>query len=74
LQARSVRLPNDVSPGEAEVIVLESGTDEVVARRRTCTVDELLDARLTPPPGVGPVTLADIERAIEEGATRRGGL
>jgi hypothetical protein len=34
---------------------------------RRLTVDELLAARLTPPPGVGPVSLGDIERAIKPG-------
>jgi hypothetical protein len=38
------------------------------------SVDELLAAKLTPPPGVGPVSLADMERAIEEGAGGRGDL
>ena len=45
---------------------------EPSALGRKLTVDELLDARLTPPPGVGPVSLGDIERAIAEGASRRG--
>ena len=36
------------------------------------SVDEFLAARLIPPPGVGPVTLQDIERAIAEGASGRG--
>ncbi len=31
------------------------------------SVDEVLAARLTPPPGVGPVTLQDMDRAIAEG-------
>ncbi len=39
---------------------------------RQLSVDEFLAARLTPPPGVGPVTLQDIERAIAEGASGRG--
>ena len=39
---------------------------------RRLSVDEFLAARLTPPPGVGPVTLQDIERAIAEGASGRG--
>jgi hypothetical protein len=34
------------------------------------TLDELLAARLTPPLGVGPVSLEDMEKAIEKGATR----
>lgn len=42
--------------------------DIVPEPARRLTIEELLDERLTPPPGVGPVTLADIERAIAEGA------
>jgi hypothetical protein len=35
---------------------------------RTLSVDDLLAARLTPTPGVGPVSLQDMDRAITEGA------
>lgn len=41
---------------------------------RKLSVDEFLAARLTPPAGVGPVSLQDMERAIAEGATGRGGV
>lgn len=41
----------------------------VAERGRTLSVDEFLAARLTPPPGVGPVSLQDMERAIAEGAS-----
>jgi len=41
----------------------------VAERARTLSVDELLAARLTPPPGVGPVSLQDMDRAIAEGAS-----
>jgi len=44
----------------------------VVERRRTLSVDEFLAARLTPPPGVGPVSLQDMDRAIADGASGRG--
>ena len=67
-------LPSDVPPGEAEVIVLEFGSNESIGRGARGTVDDLLASRLTPPPGVGPVTLADMEKAIAEGATGRGGV
>ena len=33
------------------------------------SVDEVLAGRLTPSPGVGPVTLQDMDRAIAEGAS-----
>ncbi len=39
---------------------------------RKLSVDELLAARLTPPPGLGPVSLQDMDRAIAESATGRG--
>ena len=41
----------------------------VAERARTISVDELLAARLTPPPGGGPVSLQDMDRAIAEGAS-----
>jgi hypothetical protein len=46
----------------------------VAERARRLRVDEFLAARLAPPPGVGPVSLQDMERAIAEGATGRGGV
>ena len=46
----------------------------VAERDRTLSVDEFLAARLTPPPGVGPVTLQDMDRAIAEGAIGRGSV
>jgi hypothetical protein len=46
----------------------------VAQRQRKLTVDEFLAARLTPPPGVGPVSLEDMDRAIAEGAIGRGSV
>ena len=46
----------------------------VSERTRALTVDEFLAARLTPPPGVGPMSLEDMDRAVAEGAIRRAGL
>ena len=46
----------------------------VSGRTRTLSVDELLAARLTPPPGVGPVSLQDMDRAIADGASGRGSV
>ena len=40
----------------------------VAERGRTLSVDERLEARLTLPPGVGPVSLPGMDRAITEGA------
>lgn len=38
---------------------------------RALSAEEFLGARLTPPPGVGPVSLQDMDRAIAEGASGR---
>lgn len=46
----------------------------VAERGQALTVDEFLVARLTPPAGVGPVSMQDMELAIAEGAHGRGGL
>jgi len=46
----------------------------IAERGRTLSVDEFLAARLTPPPGVGPVSLQDMDRAIAEGASGRGSV
>jgi hypothetical protein len=40
----------------------------IAERERRLSVDEFLAARLTLPPGVGPVSLQDMDRAIAEGA------
>ena len=46
----------------------------VSERTRALSVDEFLAARLTPPPGVGPVSLQDMDRAIADGASGRGSV
>jgi hypothetical protein len=46
----------------------------VAEREGTLSVDELLAARLTPPPGIGAVSLQDMEHAIAEGAAGRGSV
>ncbi len=73
-QELRLTLPSDFPPGDAEVIVLEAPRVDETKETRKLTVDELLAARLTPPPGVGSVSVADMERAIAEGASGRGGL
>jgi hypothetical protein len=45
---------------------LPSATTET--RRKKLSFDELLALRLEPPPGVGPISDADIEKAIIKGA------
>lgn len=47
---------------------------DAIVHPRTLTVDELLAARLTPPPGVATVSLQDMERAIAESASGRGSV
>ena len=46
----------------------------VAERGSKLSVDEFLAKRLTPAPGVGPVTLQDMDRAIAEGANGRGSV
>jgi hypothetical protein len=55
---------------QVELIALE--TAPAAAPERKLTVDELLSSRIKPPPGVGAVSLEDIERAIAEGALGLG--
>lgn len=52
-----------------ELIALDAAP--ALAPERKLTVDELLASRIKPPPGVGPVSLEDMERAIAEGALGR---
>jgi hypothetical protein len=49
-----------------ELIALEAEVAPSVPRRKV-TAEELLTARIKLPPGVGPITLDDIERGIIEG-------
>ena len=53
----------------------DSPTPPVIAAGwRRISLDEFLATRLTPPPGVGPVSLEDMDRAIAEGAIGRGSV
>jgi len=58
----------------ATLEVAEDTPQPAAVAERKLSVDEFLAARLTPPAGVGPVSLQDMERAIAEGATGRGGV
>jgi hypothetical protein len=69
--ARAIPALRPLLGKRVELIALQTEGDVAVAPKRL-TLDELLAARLTPPPGVGPVTLEDMERGIEKGATRAG--
>jgi hypothetical protein len=66
-------LPSDFPVGEAELIVLGAEDDDARSGRKL-TVDELLAARLSPPNGIGPVTLAEMDQAIADGVSGRGGI
>lgn len=69
-----VTLPSDFPIGAAEVIVVVAKGGEASQTRRRLTVDDLLAARLTPLEGVGPVSLADMDRAIAAGASGDGSV
>jgi hypothetical protein len=66
-------LPSDFPAGEADVVVVGVEPQNDDSHRRL-TVDELIGSTLSPPVGVGPGSLADMERAITAGATGRDGL
>jgi hypothetical protein len=72
----TVELPSDFPDGEVEVIVLPAVNDaddeRIESRPRRLSVDELLANRLIRPSGVAPVSLADMQSAIEDGALGRG--
>jgi hypothetical protein len=52
-----------------ELIALEAAP--LPEPERKLTVDELLTSRIKLPPGIGPLSLEDMERAIAEGALGR---
>ena len=53
-----------------ELIALHADAESTRPRDQKLTLDELLAARLKPPPGVGPISVEDMEEAIAKGATR----
>lgn len=57
-----------------ELIASDAESSPREAERKKLTVDEFLALRLELPPGVGPISLEDMEKAIIEGATGRGNL
>ena len=74
---RRLPLPERLRLIERAKLEVDEDTPQPAAvdqRERKLTVDEFLAARLTPPPGVGPVSLEDMERAIAEGAIGRGSV
>lgn len=54
---------------QVELIALD--VPSALAPERKLTVDELLASRIKLPPGVGPLSVEDMERAIAEGALGR---
>jgi hypothetical protein len=72
----TVDLPSDFPDGEVEVIVLPAVNDaddeRTESRPRRLSVDELLANRLARPSEVDPVSLADMQSAIVNGALGRG--
>jgi hypothetical protein len=71
----TVELPSDFPDGEVEVIVLPAVNDadleRTESRSRKLSVDELLACRLARPSGVDPVSVADMQKAIVDGALGR---
>ena len=74
----TVDLPSDFPDCEVEVIVLPAVNDaddeRTESRPRRLSVDELLENRLSRPSGVAPVSLADMQDAIVDGALGRGDI
>jgi hypothetical protein len=58
----------------AEDTPVHPAVGDVEVQAQQLSVDEFLSARLTPPLGVLSVTLQDMERAIAEGMSGRGGV
>lgn len=74
---RRLPLPERLRLIERAKLEVDEDTPQPAAiapRERKLTVDEFLAARLTPPPGVGPVSLQAMDRAIAEGANGRGSV
>lgn len=67
--ARAIPALRTLLGKRVELIALQSDTE--LAQRRY-TLDELLAERLSPAPGVGPVSIEDMEKAIETGAASAG--
>jgi hypothetical protein len=74
LAMRRLPLPERARIIERAATELAEATAMVAERGHTLSVDEFLAARLTPPPGVGPVSLQEMDCAIAEGASGRGSL
>ena len=74
---RSLPLPDRLRLIERATLEIAEDTPNPAAvpeRGRTLSVDEFLAGGLTPPPGVGSVSLENMDRAIAEGASGRGSI
>jgi hypothetical protein len=67
--ARAIPALRPLLGKHVELIALEAAP--VAGPERKLTVDELLASRIKLPPGIGPLSLEDMERAIAEGALGR---
>jgi hypothetical protein len=67
--ARAIPALRPLLGKHVELIALDAAS--APAPECKLTVDELLASRIKLPPGVGPLSLEDMERAIAEGALGR---
>lgn len=67
--ARAIPALRPLLGRHVELIALDATAAPAPAHR--LTVDELLASRIKLPPGVGPLSLEDMEQAIAEGALGR---
>ena len=67
--ARTIPALRPLLGKHVELIALEAAP--ALASERKLTVDELLASRIKLSPGVGPLSLEDMEQAIAEGAVGR---
>ena len=66
--ARAIPALRPLLGRHVELIVLDATS---APSERKLTVDELVASRIRLPPGIGPLSIEDMERAIAEGARGR---
>ena len=67
--ARAIPALRPLLGKQVEIIAFEAAPASALQSK--LTVDELLASRIRLPPGIGPLSLEDMERAIAEGALGR---
>lgn len=67
--ARAIPALRPLLGKRVELIALDAAS--ALVSDRALTIDELMASRIKLPPGVGPLSLEDMERAIAEGALGR---